>query len=69
MRAWLEAQNADTNEHEAETRMNWKRIERHVIRLQRQLANAVEFGKGGANSGVNIVSYADDFVVTRYCKK
>lgn len=43
MRAWHEAQTADTNEHEAvDQGMDWTEIERHILRLQRQLAHAVE---------------------------
>lgn len=41
MRAWMEAQSADTSKHEVEW-TDWKKIERHVLRLQRQLASAVE---------------------------
>ncbi len=43
MRAWVEAQTADISEQEAvDHGADWKRIERHVLRLQRQLAHAVE---------------------------
>ena len=45
MRAWREAQTADTSPHTPDERVNWKEIERHVLRLQRQLAHAVEQGK------------------------
>ncbi|GMA62075.1 reverse transcriptase domain-containing protein [Alicyclobacillus fastidiosus] len=38
MRAWFEAQEARTTE----PTYNWQEIERHVLRLQRQLVNAVE---------------------------
>ncbi len=41
MRAWVEAQAADTSEYVGEW-MDRKEIERHVLRLQRQLAHAVE---------------------------
>lgn len=41
MRAWMEAQSADTSKHEDEW-TDWKEIERHVLRLQRQLGSAVE---------------------------
>jgi len=42
MRAWLEAQEADSGQHESNEQTDWKEIERHVLRLQRQLAHAVE---------------------------
>lgn len=45
MRAWLEAQETDTSEQTLEREINWQEIERHVLRLQRQLVNAVERGK------------------------
>ncbi|MHB1683542.1 MAG: group II intron reverse transcriptase/maturase [Bacilli bacterium] len=41
MRTWVEAQTVDTSEY-ADERIDWKEIERHVLRLQRQLAHAVE---------------------------
>ncbi len=41
IRAWKEAQVADTNA-DADEWIDWKAIERHVLRLQRQLAHAVE---------------------------
>lgn len=45
MRAWLEAQETDASVHTLEEETNWQEIERHVLRLQRQLVNAVEQGK------------------------
>ncbi|WP_197460903.1 reverse transcriptase N-terminal domain-containing protein, partial [Ferroacidibacillus organovorans] len=45
MRAWREAQTADTSPHTPDERVNLKEIERHVLRLQRQLVHAVEQGK------------------------
>ena len=45
MRAWLEAQDADSSEQTLREEINWQEIERHVLRLQRQLVNAVEKGK------------------------
>ena len=45
MRAWLEAQETDTGEQTSKEEINWQEIERHVLRLQRQLVNAVEQGK------------------------
>ena len=42
MEAWLEAQEADSDQHESSVQTDWKEIERHVLRLQRQLAHAVE---------------------------
>jgi hypothetical protein len=42
MRAWVEAQTADTSEHADDEWIDWQEIERHVLRLQRQLAHAVE---------------------------
>ncbi|WP_051343995.1 group II intron reverse transcriptase/maturase [Alicyclobacillus herbarius] len=44
MRAWLEAQTAETSPHDMDQWIDWKDIERHVLRLQRQLAHAVENG-------------------------
>ena len=41
MQAWVEAQIVDTSER-ADEWIDWKEIERHVLRLQRQLAHAVE---------------------------
>jgi RNA-directed DNA polymerase len=45
MRAWLEAQETDSSEQTLRKEINWQEIERHVLRLQRQLVNAVEQGK------------------------
>ncbi|CAM3815106.1 reverse transcriptase N-terminal domain-containing protein [Alicyclobacillus pomorum] len=42
MHAWMEAQTADINENADDQWIDWKEIERHVLRLQRQLAHAVE---------------------------
>lgn len=42
MRAWLEAQTAETRPHDMDQWTGWKDIERHVLRLQRQLAHAVK---------------------------
>ena len=42
MRAWMEAQWAHTSEQATVERIDWWEVERHVLRLQRQLANAVE---------------------------
>jgi len=42
MRAWLEAQEADASSHDMNEWIDWREIERHVLRLQRQLAHAVE---------------------------
>ncbi|CAM3749094.1 reverse transcriptase domain-containing protein [Alicyclobacillus pomorum] len=44
MRAWLEAQDSASNENVLSEWTDWNEIERHVYRLQRQLANAVEHG-------------------------
>ncbi|WP_054968608.1 reverse transcriptase N-terminal domain-containing protein [Alicyclobacillus ferrooxydans] len=44
MRAWLEAQETSAEASSLETWTDWEEIERHVSRLQRQLANAVEYG-------------------------
>jgi RNA-directed DNA polymerase len=44
MRAWLEAQETSPEASSLETWTDWEEIERHVSRLQRQLANAVEYG-------------------------
>ncbi|MCF8568603.1 reverse transcriptase N-terminal domain-containing protein [Alicyclobacillus tolerans] len=44
MRAWIEAQETDTSEQTLDEETNWQEIERHVLRLQRQLVNAVEQG-------------------------
>ena len=44
MRAWREAQTANTGQHTPDEQVDWKEIERHVFRLQRQLAHAVEQG-------------------------
>lgn len=44
MRAWIEAQATDTSEQTLDEEINWQEIERHVLRLQRQLVNAVEQG-------------------------
>lgn len=48
MRAWLEAQVTDSSEQTLDEETNWQEIERHVLRLQRQLVNAVEQGNRGA---------------------
>ncbi len=42
MHAWMEAQTADISENADDQWIDWKEIERHVLRLQRQLAHAVE---------------------------
>jgi RNA-directed DNA polymerase len=42
MEAWLEVQEVDGSQHESNEQTDWKEIERHVLRLQRQLAHAVE---------------------------
>jgi|GEM_PF-5520463 len=42
MRAWLEAQVDDPSKRDKDKRIGWQEIERHVLRLQRQLAYAVE---------------------------
>ncbi|GMA61629.1 reverse transcriptase N-terminal domain-containing protein [Alicyclobacillus fastidiosus] len=44
MRAWMDAQKADSTEQTLSEQTNWQEIERHVLRLQRQLVNAVEHG-------------------------
>ena len=44
MRGWIEAQETDTSEQTLDEETNWQEIERHVLRLQRQLVNAVEQG-------------------------
>jgi hypothetical protein len=41
MRAWMEAQETDTSEHTWKVEVDWQVIERHVLRLQRQLVNKV----------------------------
>lgn len=44
MRAWYEAQAFEPNTNSFTSWVDWEEIERHVSRLQRQLANAVEHG-------------------------
>jgi RNA-directed DNA polymerase len=44
MRAWLEAQESDNPGQTLAEQINWQEIERHILRLQRQLVNAVEYG-------------------------
>jgi RNA-directed DNA polymerase len=44
MRTWLEAQDSASNENVLSEWTDWNEMERHVYRLQRQLANAVEHG-------------------------
>jgi RNA-directed DNA polymerase len=42
MHEWFQAQKGDSNEQTLDTWTDWKEVERHVLRLQKQLANAVE---------------------------